>query len=170
MKLFRFETAQIIPAPLDVVWDFFSSPVNLKLITPPYMGFDILTPVPDKMEAGLIIAYIVRPLWNIPMHWVTEITHVDPPRFFVDEQRFGPYRFWHHRHTFTPVEGGVLMHDLVYYAFKQPFIDGLINKYIVRPRIEEIFEFRRRKIIELFGEAPQPLTASGAPTSPSTKP
>jgi ligand-binding SRPBCC domain-containing protein len=153
MKLFRFETEQVIPAPMDVVWDFFSSPVNLKTITPPYMGFDILTPVPDKMEPGLIIAYTVRPLFNIPMTWVTEITHVEPMRFFVDEQRFGPYRFWHHRHTFTPVAGGVHMHDLVYYALKQPIIDGVVNRLMVRPRIEEIFEFRRRKIIELFGEA-----------------
>lgn len=165
MKLFRFETEQVIPAPLEVVWDFFSSPVNLKTITPPYMGFDILTPVPDKMEPGLIIAYTVRPLFNLPMTWVTEITHVEPLRFFVDEQRFGPYRFWHHRHTFVPVEGGVWMHDLVYYAFKQPLIDGWINKYLVRPRIEEIFAYRRRKIIELFGEPRGQAafrTASGA--------
>ncbi|MCX7994075.1 MAG: SRPBCC family protein [Fimbriimonadales bacterium] len=157
MKLFCFETEQVIPAPLDVVWDFFSSPVNLKTITPPYMGFDILTPVPDKMEAGLIIAYTVRPLFNIPMTWVTEITHVEPMRFFVDEQRFGPYRFWHHRHTFTPVENGVHMQDLVYYALKQPLVDGIIDKLLVRPRIEEIFEFRRRKIVELFGEVRQDI-------------
>ena len=90
MKLFRFETEQVIPAPLDEVWEFFSSPVNLKTITPPYMGFDILTPVPPKMEAGLILAYTVRPLFHITGTWVTEITHVDAPRFFVDEQRFGP--------------------------------------------------------------------------------
>ncbi|GIV08526.1 MAG: hypothetical protein KatS3mg019_0617 [Fimbriimonadales bacterium] len=162
MRLFRFETEQVIPASLEVVWDFFSSPVNLKTITPPYMGFDILTPVPDKMAPGLIIAYTVRPLFNMPMTWVTEITHVEPLRFFVDEQRFGPYRFWHHRHTFTPIEGGVHMHDLVYYALKQPIIDGVINQRIVRPRIHEIFEFRRRKVIELFGEA-RPETARPTP-------
>lgn len=163
MKLFRFETEQVIPAPLDVVWEYFSSPVNLKTITPPSMGFDILTPVPDKMEAGLIIAYTVRPLFNIPMTWVTEITHVEPMRFFVDEQRFGPYRFWHHRHTFTAVAGGVHMHDLVYYALKQPVIDGLIDRVLVRPRIEEIFEFRRRKIIEVFGEMRSEARLHAAP-------
>ncbi|MCS6830334.1 MAG: SRPBCC family protein [Armatimonadota bacterium] len=152
MKLFRFETRQTIPAPLEKVWDFFSSPANLKVITPPYMGFDILTPVPEKMEPGTIIAYTVRPLLGIPMFWVTEITHVEPLRSFVDEQRFGPYRFWHHRHTFIPVDGGVEMTDLVYYALPAPIIDGLINRLIVRPRIEEIFAFRRRKITELFGE------------------
>lgn len=156
MKLFRLQTEQVIPASLETVWDFFSSPVNLKTITPPYMGFDILTPVPDKMEAGLIIAYTVRPLLSLPIQWVTEITHVEPMRFFVDEQRFGPYRFWHHRHTFTPVEGGVHMEDLVYYALKQPLIDGVINKLLVRPRLEEIFEYRRRKVEELFGTAPMP--------------
>lgn len=152
MNLFRFETEQMIPATLERVWDFFSSPANLKVITPPYMGFDILTPVPDRMEPGTIIAYTVRPLWGIPMLWVTEITHVEPLRFFVDEQRFGPYRFWHHRHTFTPVDGGVRMTDLVHYALPVPVIDRIINRLIVRPRIEEIFAFRRRKIIELFGE------------------
>ncbi|MDM7460616.1 MAG: SRPBCC family protein [bacterium] len=163
MKLFRFETEQVIPASLEVVWDFFSSPVNLKTITPPYMGFDILTPVPDKMEAGLIIAYTVRPLFNLPMTWVTEITHVEPLRFFVDEQRFGPYRLWHHRHVFTPVEGGVHMRDIVYYALKQPILDGMINRLLVRPRIEEIFEYRRRKIVELFGE-PQATIAASEPS------
>lgn len=152
MNLFRFETEQTIPATLERVWDFFSSPANLKVITPPYMGFDILTPVPDRMEPGTIIAYTVRPLWGIPMLWVTEITHVEPLRFFVDEQRFGPYRFWHHRHTFSPVDGGVRMTDLVYYALPVPVMDRIINRLIVRPRIEEIFAFRRRKIVELFGE------------------
>lgn len=152
MNLFRFETEQTIPATLERVWGFFSSPANLKVITPPYMGFDILTPVPDRMEPGTIIAYTVRPLWGIPMLWVTEISHVEPLRFFVDEQRFGPYRFWHHRHTFTPVDGGVRMTDLVYYALPVPVIDRIINRLLVRPRIEEIFAFRRRKIIELFGE------------------
>jgi ligand-binding SRPBCC domain-containing protein len=87
---------------------------------------------------------------------------VEPLRFFVDEQRLGPYRFWHQRHTFTPLEGGVHMHDLVYYALKQPIIDGVINQLMVRPRIQEIFEFRRRKVIELFGEA-RPETARPTP-------
>lgn len=160
MKLFRFETEQVIPAPLEIVWEFFSSPVNLKTITPPYMGFDILTPVPPKMEAGLIIAYTVRPLFNLPMQWVTEITHVDAPRFFVDEQRFGPYKFWHHRHTFTPVEGGVHMHDLVYYALPLPILEGVLNRWLIRPRIEEIFAYRRARITELFGTPPQELSVA----------
>lgn len=153
MKFFRFEAHQLIPAQLDTVWDFFSDPKNLKIITPPYMKFEILTPVPDEMEAGLIIIYTVRPLWNIPMRWVAEITHIEPKKFFVDEQRFGPYKFWHHRHTFTPVEKGVLMSDLVYYALPIPLIDGLVNRWIIAPRLKEIFEFRRNKIIEIFGRA-----------------
>lgn len=152
-KIFKLEAQQIIPAEIDVVWKFFSDPKNLKIITPPYMRFDILTHVPDEMEEGLIIIYTVSPLLNIPIRWVTEITYIEPKKFFVDEQRFGPYKFWHHRHTFTPVEKGVLMTDLVYYALPVPLIDRVINRLIVFPRLKEIFEFRRNKIIEIFGEA-----------------
>lgn len=152
MKLFRFETEQLVPASIEVVWHFFSRPENLKRITPPYMGFDILTPVPEKMEAGLIIEYRVRPLWNLPMRWVTEITHLHEPHFFVDEQRFGPYRFWHHRHSFKPLAQGVLMHDLVHYMLPVPLIDEWLNRWIIRPRIQEIFDYRRAKIEEIFGK------------------
>ncbi len=150
-RLFRFEQQQVVPAGLETVWEFFSNPANLKTITPPDMGFDILTPLPPEMEAGLIIAYRVRPLLGIPVQWVTEITHVAPMRFFVDEQRFGPYRFWHHRHTFEPTEQGVLMTDLVHYALPAPIGATLINELVVRPRLEQIFHYRRRKIEELFG-------------------
>jgi len=154
VKLFRFETVQVIPAPVETVWDFFSNPRNLKIITPPYMGFEILTPVPEIMEPGLIIEYIVRPLMGIPMHWVTEITHVAPLRFFVDEQRFGPYRFWHHRHEFESVPDGVRMVDLVHYVLPLTVLENTVHRWLVRPRIEEIFTYRRAKIIELFGPEP----------------
>ncbi|AXA35158.1 MAG: hypothetical protein D6691_08820 [Candidatus Hydrogenedentota bacterium] len=154
MKLFRFEAVQVIPAPIEKVWGFFSDPRNLKILTPPYMGFDILTPVSAQMEAGLIIEYTVRPLFGIPMQWVTEITHVAPLHFFVDEQRFGPYRFWHHRHEFEPIAGGVRMVDLVHYALPLPVLESTLHRWLVRPRIEEIFSFRRAKIIELFGPEP----------------
>ncbi|MCS7229471.1 MAG: SRPBCC family protein [Candidatus Kryptonium sp.] len=152
MKIFKFETQQLIPASIDVVWDFFSNPRNLKIITPPYMRFDILNEIPDEMEEGMIIIYTVSPLFNIPMRWVTEITYVEPKVFFVDEQRFGPYKFWHHKHKFFPVEGGTLMIDLVHYMLPVPLIDGILNKLLIAPRIREIFEFRRNKIKEIFGE------------------
>lgn len=151
ITIFQFTASQLVPASLDQVWDFFSSPRNLTVITPPDMGFEILSPVPNDMEPGLLITYRVRPLWGVPVQWVTEITHVHPKRFFVDEQRFGPYRFWHHRHTFEPQDNGVLMTDLVHYAVAVPPIDKLINHFLVQPRLREIFSYRQRKIAEIFG-------------------
>jgi len=164
MRLYRLVVAQRIPRALETVWTFFSRPENLKLLTPPYMEFAILSPVPEKMQAGLIIEYRVRPLWNLPMRWVTEITHLhgpedgEPPYFFVDEQRFGPYRFWHHRHIFTPQsDGTLLMQDIVHYAVPGGKLGTLFHPLIVRPRLEEIFRFRQEKVRTLFGgEVVQP--------------
>ncbi|MEN3040722.1 MAG: SRPBCC family protein [Bacteroidia bacterium] len=155
--LYRLMRKQLIPAAIDSVWHFFSRPENLKIITPPYMGFDILSSVPPVMEAGIIIEYIVRPLAGIPMRWITEITHLygpqhgEPPYFFVDEQRFGPYAFWHHRHEFHEAEGGVLMIDLVHYKLPLGKIGQLFHPWVVEPRLKEIFDFREKKISEIFG-------------------
>ncbi len=157
MRLYRLEAAQLIPRPMEEVWDFFSRPENLKHITPPYMEFAILSPVPAKMQAGLIIEYRVRPLLGLPMRWVTEITHLqgphegEPPYFFVDEQRFGPYRFWHHRHEFFPTAEGVLMQDLVHYGLPAGLLGQLVHPWVVRPRLDEIFRFRQEKVRALFG-------------------
>ncbi|MCX7625801.1 MAG: SRPBCC family protein [Candidatus Sumerlaeaceae bacterium] len=120
ITVFQFSASQLVAATLDEVWRFFSSPGNLATLTPPEMGFEILSPIPREMQPGLIIRYRVKPLWGIPVQWVTEITHVEPLRFFVDEQRFGPYRFWHHLHTFEPQGNGVLVSDLVHYAVAVP--------------------------------------------------
>ena len=101
MKVYRLDTAQQLPCDLDTAWNFFSSPVNLKQITPEYMGFDITSDLGDgKMYPGQIITYIVKPILGIPLRWITEITHVKDLEYFVDEQRFGPYSLWHHQHWF----------------------------------------------------------------------
>ena len=100
---------------MEQVWDFMSSPRNLKKITPPYMGFDITNePLPEKMYAGMIITYKVSPMFNIPMTWVTEITHVRDREYFVDEQRVGPYTIWHHQHLLEKIENGVLIGHLAH--------------------------------------------------------
>lgn len=162
--LYQLKQEQLIPAPMEEVWHFFSRPENLKIITPPYMGFDILSEVPPVMEAGLIIEYIVRPLFGIPLRWITEITHLrgpqhgEPPYFFVDEQRFGPYTFWHHRHEFHPVEGGVRMLDLVHYRLPGGPIGRIAHTLIIRHRLEEIFNYRRKKVDEIFGVFPTHLS------------
>lgn len=163
INLFRFEACQLIPASLDTVWNFFSHPANLRTITPPALDFRILSPVPSEIYPGLIIVYAVRPLWRIPVKWVSEITHLEARRFFVDEQRFGPYRFWHHRHSFEPTSEGVLMRDVVHYALPVPPFDTLLDAWIVRPKIEAIFAYRRQRIAELFGAGPPPERRRGAP-------
>jgi ligand-binding SRPBCC domain-containing protein len=148
--MYQLKRTQFIKADIKTCWDFFSSPKNLKLITPPYMGFEVKTEVPEKMYEGLMIAYTVRPLLGIPMSWVTEIKTVKENEFFVDEQRKGPYKIWHHEHRFEAVEGGVLMTDIVSYTLPFGFLGKLAHWLFVRKELEAIFEYRFKKVDELF--------------------
>lgn len=149
MKLHVLEREQRLPIGIGQAWEFFSDAANLARITPPGMGFRVTSPPRGRMHAGMIISYVVRPLAGVPVTWVTEITHVDEPRLFVDEQRFGPYRFWHHQHHFREVDGGVEVRDLVHYAL--PPGGGLLRRVLVEPRLNEIFDHRRRILEERFG-------------------
>ena len=153
MAIYQFYREQKIPAEVEAVWDFISSPGNLKHITPPYMGFDITSEnLPEKVYPGMIIMYKVTPVFRIKMKWVTEITHVVDKQYFVDEQRVGPYKIWHHQHRIHPVEDGVLMTDLVTYKPPLGFIGGLANRVLIKKKLDEIFEFRRKKLIQIFGD------------------
>lgn len=116
------------------------------------MGFDITSETEEKMYAGQIITYTVRPLFNIPMTWVTEITHVKDKEFFVDEQRFGPYALWHHKHFFKEIEKGVEMTDRVDYALPLGILGQIAHPIIVKNKLKEIFDFRYKKVEELFGK------------------
>jgi ligand-binding SRPBCC domain-containing protein len=143
---------QKVPASLEEVWDFISSPKNLKKITPDYMGFDITSKhLPDKMYPGMIISYIVKPVLGIKTTWVTEITHVKDNEFFVDEQRVGPYTIWHHQHRVQAIEGGTLMTDIV--SYKPPFgiLGRMANSLLIADKLEEIFAYREKALIEIFG-------------------
>ena len=152
MAIYQFYREQKIPAEVEAVWDFISSPGNLKHITPSYMGFDITSEnLPEKVYPGMIIMYKVTPVFGIKMKWVTEITHVVDKQYFVDEQRVGPYKIWHHQHRIHPVEDGVLMTDLVTYKPPLGFIGGLANGVLIKKKLDEIFEFRRKKLIQIFG-------------------
>ena len=151
MKLYRLRYAQTLPISPEEAWDFFSDPHNLPVITPPWLGFEVTGEAPERMHAGMILTYRVSPALGIPVHWVTEITHVDEPTFFVDEQRFGPYKFWHHQHHLRPVEGGVESVDLVHYAMPFGPLGRAVNNLMVRKRLEEIFTFRRQVLRERFG-------------------
>ncbi len=155
MSLHRMSDVQRLPISIEEAWDFFSDPRNLAVITPPDMGFAIQHELPARMHPGLIIRYRVRPLFNLPLTWVTEITHVVEPTLFVDEQRFGPYRFWHHQHHFREVPGGIEMRDIVHYDVGFGPLGDLVNLLVVRRRVRGIFEFRRRVLEQRFGGLPR---------------
>jgi ligand-binding SRPBCC domain-containing protein len=152
MKLYLFEACQNLPASIGAAWEFFADAGNLARITPPSLGFEVTSAPQERMYAGMIITYRVRPLFGVPVTWVTEITHVDEPRLFVDEQRFGPYRFWHHQHLFREIEGGVEARDLVHYAL--PPGGFAAGPLLVAPRLREIFAYRREVLERTFGAWP----------------
>jgi len=154
LKTYRIEFTQKIPVDLDTAWDFFSSPLNLSEITPEDMTFDVTSPIQKdtKMYPGMIITYKVSPLLGIKLNWMTEITHVKDHEYFIDEQRFGPFAFWHHNHRFEAVSGGVLMHDILHYAIGWGPIGLIANEMIVNKKINGIFNFRYKKVEELFGK------------------
>jgi ligand-binding SRPBCC domain-containing protein len=152
MKIYTLHSKQNLPITIDKAWEFLSSPKNLKTITPEYMGFEIKSGAEKPMFAGQIIQYIVTPVLGIPTKWVTEITHVDNKKYFVDEQRFGPYALWHHKHFLREIPGGVEMEDIVDYKLPFGLLGQLAHPFLVKPKLKEIFDYRQQKLIALFGE------------------
>jgi ligand-binding SRPBCC domain-containing protein len=153
MGFYQFKQTIKINTSIDEVWDFISSPTNLKEITPDYMGFDITTKsLPEKMYPGMIIAYIVKPVFGIKTIWVTEITHIRDKEYFVDEQRVGPYKMWHHEHFIETIENGVLMTDIV--SYKPPFgiFGSIANELMIKRKLTQIFAYRTKAIEGRFGK------------------
>jgi ligand-binding SRPBCC domain-containing protein len=148
--MYQLKTKQFVKTDMATCWDFFSDPKNLSKITPQSMGFIVRTELPDKMYEGLMIEYTVLPMLGIPMNWITEIKTVKNHSFFVDEQRKGPYRIWHHEHHFKEVEGGVEMTDIVSYELPLGFLGRLMHPILVKNKLKEIFDYRRQKVDELF--------------------
>ncbi|MCS6916926.1 MAG: SRPBCC family protein [Chitinophagales bacterium] len=154
-RLHQLLQKQTLPIPLPEAWRFFSSPLNLNLITPPDMRFRILTPfsAEDRIYPGLIIRYTVSPLWLVPLRWQTLISEVEEPFFFVDEQQVGPFRYWRHEHRFEAVGNHTEMTDRVQWSLYGGAVGRIINQYIVEPRIRQIFDFRRQKLQTLFSHS-----------------
>ena len=152
MKIYRLRSLQNLPISQKEAWNFLSDPKNLKVITPDYMGFEILSGGDRPMYPGQIIQYLVTPLAGVKTKWVTEITHVKEGEYFVDEQRFGPYSLWHHKHFIKPIDGGVEMEDIIDYKLPFGFLGQLVHPFMVKSKLDEIFEYRRKKLIDLFGE------------------
>ncbi|MBS1511102.1 MAG: SRPBCC family protein [Bacteroidetes bacterium] len=151
-KVYAIKTVQTIPASLDVVWDFFSSPANLNDITPANLGFSIISQHHgDAMYAGQIIEYKVKPFFGIPLYWMTEITQVKDKQFFIDEQRFGPYSFWHHQHHFNVVKEGVEMTDIVHYKLPLWFLGDIAHAVFVKKQLQHIFDYRYTAVEKRFG-------------------
>ncbi len=151
MGFYQKKTSQLVNAPLDEVWDFISSPANLKEITPDHMGFDITSKdIPEKMYPGMIISYIVKPMLNIPTTWVTEITHVVEKEFFVDEQRIGPYSMWHHEHRLIPQGDKTLMEDIISYQPPFGFLGSIANALFIKRQLNNIFEYREEAVKKRF--------------------
>lgn len=150
--MYYLEFSQKLPLSLEESWNFFSSLSNLKVLTPGLLGFELPDDVKNsKMYAGQIISYRIRPLWNISLNWVTEITHIHEPYYFIDEQRFGPYKFWHHEHRFNPIPNGIEMIDKIYYKIPFGPIGKILHFLKVQQEIEAIFSYRHAKLENMFG-------------------
>ena len=152
MKLYQLRTKQELPISLEKAWKFFSDPKNLKDITPNELNFNIISGANKSIYAGQIIQYKVSPVLGINLKWVTEITHVKENEYFVDEQRFGPYSLWHHKHFFKKINGGILMEDIVDYKIPYGLIGQFAHVIFVKKKLEKIFKYRHTKLEKLFGK------------------
>ncbi len=154
MGIYRIYEKLTLPASLDEVWDFISSPRNLQDITPDSMGFKITTPhLPEKMYPGMMVGYKVSPILGIQITWLTEITQVEDKKYFVDEQRVGPYALWHHEHFIEPSENGVEMTDIVTYKLPLGFLGSLVHSLFVKKKLKGIFNYRTKVLEKRFGKA-----------------
>jgi ligand-binding SRPBCC domain-containing protein len=157
MKPYHLNFHQKLPISLAEAWDFFSSPLNLAKITPAEMAFTVTSAIDpvQKMYPGMIITYKVSPISGIKLDWMTEITQIKEGAYFIDEQRFGPYKFWHHQHHFKAIEGGTEMTDILTYGLPMGILGRMANTIYVANKLQEIFEFRKKKVTELFGIYPE---------------
>lgn len=148
--IYTLKVKQQLPISLDEAWEFFATPVNLEKITPDHMGFNITSELAEKMYCGQIITYKVAPLPGIKTSWVTEITHIEDKKFFVDEQRFGPYSMWHHEHHFEENEHGVMMTDKVSYKIPFGILGHIAQPLFVKNQLKKIFNHRIKALDEKF--------------------
>lgn len=157
MRIHQFNVDQELPIGLDEAWEFFSSPKNLDLITPEDMSFEIISGADAKAYAGQVISYKIKPIFNISMNWVTEITQCVDRKYFIDEQRFGPYKFWHHQHHFKEEKDGVIMTDILHYALPFGILGEFMGNLMLHQKVQNIFDYREKKLKEIFQDYPEHL-------------
>ena len=153
MKSYHLKFQQNLPLSLSEAWNFFSSPLNLAKITPSDMAFKVTSDLnlEQKMYPGMIITYKVSPITGITLNWMTEITQVEHEKYFIDEQRFGPFKFWHHQHHFKAITNGVEITDILTYGLPLGFIGEIAHQLFIANKLKETFNYREKKTIELFG-------------------
>ncbi len=153
MAFYQLIKTQKLPASIDILWDFISSPNNLKEITPKHMGFVVTgNTATEKMYPGMIITYKVSPVLGIQLNWMTEITQLKEKQYFVDEQRIGPYALWHHQHKLEAIEGGVLMTDIITYQPPLGVLGAIANWLFIEKQLQQIFDFRKIAVEKRFGK------------------
>ncbi len=150
MKTYQYKAEQFLPIDLEHAWNFFSDPKNLSVLTPKEMDFKVLTNLPAAIYNNMIIDYIVKPLFTIPLKWQTEILEVDYQKHFIDIQRKGPFKLWKHRHEFIAMKDGVLMKDTVDYQMPFGILGTLAHAILVKKRIEGIFTYRKKVLEDLY--------------------
>ena len=153
MAFYQLIKTQKLPVTISEIWSFISAPDNLKEITPAKMGFIVTSNTGEKkMYPGMIITYKVSPLFGIKLNWMTEITQIKENEYFVDEQRIGPYSMWHHQHKIEPIEGGVLMTDIVTYQPPMGILGAMANSPLIKNPLQQIFDFRSVALEKRFGK------------------
>ena len=150
MSLTQLFYEQKINTDIDNLWKFISSPKNLSKITPSYMDFKILSKIPEEMYEGLIISYTVKPILGVKMNWVTEITHIKDKKYFVDEQRKGPYKMWHHEHILIETDNGIIMKDIISYIPPFGILGKILNILFIKRQVKTIFKYRIEVLNKIF--------------------
>jgi ligand-binding SRPBCC domain-containing protein len=152
LAIYKLIRRQQLSTPIADLWDFFSDPEKLSVLTPGYMNFRVTSgPLPERIYPGQIVTYKVSPLLNIPLFWMTEITHVVEQKLFIDEQRRGPYKLWHHQHHFQENYDGTLMTDIVHYELPLFLLGRIAHSLFVKKQLNDIFDFRAQQITRIFG-------------------
>lgn len=149
--IYEINTRQKLPITRQEAWEFLSDPKNLQEIMPDDMGFEIISGADKKMFTGQLLQYNVTPLPGFKTKWVTEITHVEQPNYFVDIQLYGPYALWHHKHFIHEIDGGVEVEDLVHYKLPLGVLGRWMHPIVVKPKLNKIFKAREAKMVEKFG-------------------
>ena len=152
MKIYTFHRKQKLPITLNEAWEFLSNPKNLSTLTPKEMNFTIISNDDKPMYAGQVLQYSVTPIARIKAKWISEITHLVDGKYFVDLQLYGPYAFWHHKHFIHEIDGGIEMEDIIDYKVPLGILGQIVHPFLVKPKLEEIFRYRQKKLIEIFGE------------------